>query len=66
MAVLKPRGNLKKTAVSAAKVEAADPGRFRVCVATYVARHKTKAEASAYMKSIKLGPESIAFIVEEK
>lgn len=66
MAVLKAKGSLKKVATSAAKVEAAEPGRFRVVIATYVARHKTRAEASAYMKTIQLTDNSIAFIVEEK
>jgi endonuclease III len=50
----------------AAKREAVSQDRFRVVVATYVSRHRTKAEASAAMQAIKLKGDDIAFIVEEQ
>lgn len=47
------------------KAAAPDPGRFRVCVAKYVSRHKTEAEASAALKKVKLTGDDIAFVIEE-
>jgi len=66
VAVLKPKGTLKRVSEKASKVAADDPGRFRVVHAVYVSRHKTRAEASAAMKKVKLKGDDIAFIVEEK
>jgi endonuclease III len=50
----------------AAKREVVSQDRFRVVVATYVSRHRTKAEASSAMQKIKLKGDDIAFIVEEQ
>lgn len=47
------------------KAAAPETGRFRVCVATYVSRHKTAAEASAAMKKVKLKDDDITFVIEE-